>query len=107
MAKTFREKLDDAKKLGVQVDAANEEIVEEFITTAAPVIQMLRDISENMSPDISFSSRSRQVLTQIDSGLLRDPLSVRVLEKVRKDKEAAVAAETAEPPSGEDDSAEA
>ena len=83
MPKTFAEKLADAKALGDQSDALNEEIVTEFLTAAAPVIQMLRDIEKNMSSGVSFAARSKQVLQQIDVGLLKDPLSLTVLENLK------------------------
>lgn len=81
MPKTFAQKLADAKALGDQADAANEEIVAEFLNKAGPTIQMLRDISANMSPDISFTASAKQILQNIDIGLLKDPLSTRVLAK--------------------------
>lgn len=98
MAKTFQEKLADAKALGEQSDALNEEIVTEVLTAAAPVIEMLRAVVDNMSDGVSFAARAKQVLQQIDVGLLKDPLSVRVVEKL---KEAQAAGEPAGEPAGE------
>ena len=89
--KTFAQKLAAAKALGDQSDALNEEIVTEFLTAAAPVIQMLRDIETNMSDGVSFAARSKQVLQQIDVGLLKDPLSLRVVGKMEAARQAAIA----------------
>lgn len=89
MAKTFAQKLAEAKALGTQSDALNEEIVLEFITAAGPTIQMLRDIEANMSDGISFSAKAKQVLHQIDIGLLKDPLAVSVLNKIAAAQEGA------------------
>lgn len=82
MPKTFAQKLAEAKELGEQSDELNEEIVAEFLTAASPVIQMLRDIEENMSDGISFAAKAKGVLHQIDIGLLKDPLSISVLAKL-------------------------
>ena len=85
--KTFEQKLAEAKALGEQSDELNEQIARELLLEASPLIKKLRAVSENMSPNTSFHARATQVLAQIDSGLLRDPLSVRVLEKLKAESE--------------------
>lgn len=98
MPKTFAEKLAQAKELGSQSDALNEEIVAEFLGAAAPVIKMLRDIEANMSDGISFSAKAKAVLHQIDIGLLKDPLSVSVIAKLEAARAAAAGEEEQEVP---------
>ena len=93
--KTFTQKLSAAKDLGEQSEQLHEEIVAEFLTTATPVIKMLRDIEANMSDGVSFSAKAKQVLHQIDIGLLKDPLSVSVLQKMQAAAEANSAAPAA------------
>jgi len=94
---TFKQKLESRKALGDQTDELDEAIVTEFLTAAAPVIQMLRDIQDNMSDGVSFAARAKQVLSSIDTGLLRDPLSIRVVDAMRSAQEAAKISAEGEP----------
>lgn len=89
MAKTksFEDKLAERAVKGAQIDELDQEIVTEFLVEAAPVIAKLRLIEEKMSDSISFTGRAKQVLQQIDNGLLRDPLAVKIVEKMRLSQE--------------------
>ena len=87
--KTFEQKLAEAKSLGEKSDELNEQIARELLVAASPFIEKLRAVCDNMSPNTSFHARTKQVLAQIESGLLRDPLSVRVLEKLKGEQAAA------------------
>ena len=82
---TFEANLTKRKTLGDQLDTLDELIVSEFLAEAAPVIEKLRLVTENMSDNLSFKGRASQVLQQIENGLLRDPLAVRVIQNAQND----------------------
>lgn len=82
--KTLSEKIQDANLAGKTSDEANEKAVLGFLLKAEPIIQDLRQIcgAEGLSDDLSWTARAKQVLQQIEIGLLNDPLSVKVIQKI-------------------------
>ena len=89
---TFAQLLEQSSSLGDQADAVNEAIVADILVSAAPIIEKMRQVAEQMSDNISFTGKVKQVLHQIDIGLLKDPMAIAVQAKLAAAQAEATAA---------------
>ena len=87
--KTFEELLDAAAATSEKQAEQHEAIVAHLLMVAGPAVEAFRKAEEKLSPDLSLTTSIKRALQSIDSGILRDPLSIRVQKKLASAQAAA------------------